>query len=165
MDIEYFKTLYDYNYWTHRKVWECVLTLSDEEFTRDIGYSWKSIRGQLVHVMSAEWAWFSRLGGTSPTAVLAEADYPTREAIRQKWDAVEADVRAHVGGLTTEQLGQVIDYKTTQGAPYSQPQWQILMHAANHSTDHRAQILAMLYQLGAPTVEQDVLFYFRTREQ
>jgi uncharacterized damage-inducible protein DinB len=36
--------------------------------------------------------------------------------------------------------------------------WQILAHMVNHGTDHRAQVLAVLYSLGAPTIEQDLMF-------
>lgn len=164
MNLDYIRTLYDYNYWAHRKVWDCAATLTEEQFTRDLGYSWKSIRGQLVHVMGAEWLWFQRLRGTSPGGLPAEANYPTREAIRQEWDTIETDVRGYVNALTNESLATAIDYRTTSGKPQSQPKWQILLHVVNHGTDHRAQILAMLYQLGAPTVEQDLLFYFREQQ-
>jgi uncharacterized damage-inducible protein DinB len=30
----------------------------------------------------------------------------------------------------------------------------------NHGTDHRAQILRLLYDLGAPTFEQDMIIYW-----
>jgi uncharacterized damage-inducible protein DinB len=33
------------------------------------------------------------------------------------------------------------------------------MQVINHSTDHRAQTLAMLHHLGAPTIGQDFLAY------
>jgi len=40
---------------------------------------------------------------------------------------------------------------------------ETLLHVVNHGTDHRAQILAMLHGMGAPTVAQDLLFYMRSR--
>jgi len=39
--------------------------------------------------------------------------------------------------------------------------WQLLTHVANHGTDHRAQTFAMLHQMGAPTLEQDIILFFR----
>ena len=35
----------------------------------------------------------------------------------------------------------------------------MLLHLVNHGTDHRAQMLAMLNSLGAPTFAQDYLHY------
>jgi uncharacterized damage-inducible protein DinB len=138
--------------------------LTDEQFTRDIGYSWRSIHGQVVHTMNAEWLWFSRIQAASPTSLFNNEDYPTREAVRAKWDAIEADVRAYLATLEDSHLTQIIQYQTTSGQPFAQPLWEILAHLANHGTDHRAQILAMLYQLGAPTLGQDMIGYFRDRK-
>ena len=44
--------------------------------------------------------------------------------------------------------------------------WEILLHAANHGTDHRAQILAILNQhFGIETVEQDMIIFLAERQQ
>jgi uncharacterized damage-inducible protein DinB len=37
--------------------------------------------------------------------------------------------------------------------------WQVLLHVVNHGTDHRAQALRMLNDLGVKTVSQDYIFY------
>lgn len=37
--------------------------------------------------------------------------------------------------------------------------WQALLHVANHGTDHRAQILRLLNDLGVETTSQDYIFY------
>jgi uncharacterized damage-inducible protein DinB len=37
--------------------------------------------------------------------------------------------------------------------------WQILLHVANHGTDHRAQLLRALNDLGVKTTSQDYIFY------
>jgi uncharacterized damage-inducible protein DinB len=38
-------------------------------------------------------------------------------------------------------------------------QWQVLLHVVNHGTDHRAQTLRLLNDLGVKTVSQDYIFY------
>jgi uncharacterized damage-inducible protein DinB len=35
----------------------------------------------------------------------------------------------------------------------------VLLHVANHGTDHRAQLLRLLNDLGVRTVAQDDIFY------
>jgi uncharacterized damage-inducible protein DinB len=37
--------------------------------------------------------------------------------------------------------------------------WQVLLHVVNHGTDHRAQILRLLNDLGVKTTSQDYIFY------
>jgi uncharacterized damage-inducible protein DinB len=37
--------------------------------------------------------------------------------------------------------------------------WQVLLHVVNHGTDHRAQILRLLNDLGVKTGHQDYIFY------
>jgi uncharacterized damage-inducible protein DinB len=37
--------------------------------------------------------------------------------------------------------------------------WQVLLHVVNHGTDHRAQLLRLLNDLGVNTEYQDYIFY------
>ena len=37
--------------------------------------------------------------------------------------------------------------------------WQVLLHVVNHGTDHRAQLLRVLNDLGVKTEYQDYIFY------
>ena len=37
--------------------------------------------------------------------------------------------------------------------------WQVLIHVVNHATDHRAQVLRVLNDLGLKTTYQDYIFY------
>ena len=37
--------------------------------------------------------------------------------------------------------------------------WQVLLHVVKHATDHRAQILRALNDLGVETSYQDYIFY------
>ena len=37
--------------------------------------------------------------------------------------------------------------------------WQVLLHVVNHGTDHRAQLLRCLNDMGVNTTSQDFIFY------
>ncbi|MFN8374701.1 MAG: DinB family protein [Anaerolineae bacterium] len=161
MNKTYFHRLYDYNFWAHRRVWACVVELSDEQFTRPHDYSIGSIHAQVVHTMGAEDLWLSRITGGTKLSLPAPHEYPTREAIRSAWDNVEAAWRAYLDTLTDETLTQAIHYRNLKLEPKESLLCDILMHVANHGTDHRAQTLALLHQLGAKTIEQDVIYYAR----
>lgn len=163
--LGFIRMLYDYNYWAHRLIWQTgISTLTDAQFTQPFDYSVGGIHHQVVHVMSAEWLWFSRLTGTSPRAMLNPEDYPDRAAVRIKWDEIEVMVRNTINTLTENQLAEDVVYATTSGKVHRQSIGELLLHLANHGTDHRAQLLMMLHQLGAPTVEQDLIVYLRAQK-
>jgi uncharacterized damage-inducible protein DinB len=77
MLIEYFRTLYDYNYWTNAKILDAAGQVNDAQFIEETPDSHGSLRGTLVHILGAEWMWRSRWWRTSPTTELREADLPT----------------------------------------------------------------------------------------
>lgn len=157
----YFRMLCDYNYWAHRRVWACVTQLDAAQFTQVMGPDRTSVHAQMAHVVGAEWLWINRLMGTSPDRILTVDDLADREAIPTRWDAVEADVRSFVASLDDEALLAEVEYTTTKGIPQREACQALLAHLFNHGTDHRAQVLSLIGQLGGPTVEQDMLFYFR----
>jgi uncharacterized damage-inducible protein DinB len=157
VDKTYFIGLVDYNYWANRKVWDCVMRLSDEQFTQDLDYSIGSIFVQCVHTMGVESWWFTFLQ-TGKLEFLELEDFPNRAAIRTKWDEVETMARAYAASLTPSELEREVTPDFWENKPAIKV-WEAILQITNHSTDHRAQMLAGLHRLGAPTISQDVLDY------
>ena len=151
MNADGFRQLYDYHFTANRRIWhKCITRLSDEEFDRPLTYSIGSIHNQTVHMMSVDERWFSGLRGVALPDFLDPAAYPDRPAVRRYWDVVEGQMREYLAGLTDEQIA----------APFQNLQvWQVLLHVANHGTDHRAQVSAMLSTLGVETFPQDLIFH------
>ncbi|MFZ5909728.1 MAG: DinB family protein [Chloroflexota bacterium] len=155
------RTVFEYGYWAFERVWDCVVQLSDEQFVQELGYSQGSISHQIVHLMSATQRWIIRLKREPMQPHLAFEDFDSRAAAKSKWDELRADAMAYVNSLSEADLDTVIPWELpARGLAAENPRWEILLHAANHATDHRAQILAMLNQhFGIETPEQDMLFY------
>ena len=59
--------LYEYDRWANNTVLQAVSTLGVEEFTRDLGGSFRSVRDTLVHIIGVEWVGLQF--GTSPPLV------------------------------------------------------------------------------------------------
>jgi uncharacterized damage-inducible protein DinB len=157
---EMVRTLYEYNQWAHERVWACIQMLDDAQFTRPFEYSLGSVRDQIVHVMSVDARWFARLAGDSLMPHLQAVDYGTVAAARVPWQVTALRNREIMDSLTDGQLEEEIAYDMPRyGGPKRSTRWQIVAHVVNHGTDHRGQILGLLHQLGAPTVEQDLMFY------
>jgi uncharacterized damage-inducible protein DinB len=156
MTKDYFRELYQYNYWAHRQVWRCIESLTEVQFNQPLDYSIGAIHLQCVHTMAVESWWFHFLR-TGELRFIELEEAPDRPAIRARWDAVERDVMDYIESLTPEELERDVrpDFWDAGDPPIKV--WEAMVQVANHSTDHRAQTLAGLHRLGAPTVQQDFL--------
>ena len=158
MNAAAFRHFYDYHFTENRTIWDRYITqLSYEQFTQPVSYSLGSVRDQIVHLMSVEEIWFSELRGVEPAEPFPPATGDDRANIRTHWDRIEQSVRAYLAELPDELLFV---------KPIQEPEedrnlivWQVLLHVVNHGTDHRAQLLRLLNDLGVKTVSQDYIFY------
>ena len=155
MNANAFRHFYDYHFAENRKTWDYVTQLSQEQFTQHSDYSRGSVRDQILHLISCDDAWFSGLRGVEIPADLNPADFPNRESIRAHWDTVEQKMRDYLAELQDDMLFD----KPLEGEDKDLILWQVLLHVANHGTDHRAQLLRLLNDLGVKTTSQDYIFY------
>ncbi len=157
MNADAFRHFYNYHFEENRKIWDQYIPLlSQEQFTRDASYSYGSVRNQLVHIMSADNTWFCELRGLEVPGPLDPADFDDRQALRARWDGIEQDMRAYLAALRDEVL---IEKPFPAGEDENLIVWQVLLHVVNHGTDHRAQVLRLLNDLGVKTAYQDYIFY------
>ena len=156
MDANAFRHFYNYHFAENRRIWEYTTSISQEQFTQDFGYSHGSVRNQIVHIMSADDTWFRELQGVEYPNAFNPADFDDREKLRTQWDAVEQNMRAYLANLRDEML---FVKPVPEGEDKDLILWQVLLHVANHGTDHRAQILRLLHDLGVKTTSQDYIFY------
>jgi uncharacterized damage-inducible protein DinB len=163
MDVQDFRLLYDFNAWANHRILDACEPLTDEQFTRDLGNSFPSVRDTLCHISGAEWIWLERWHGRAPNVIPSPADRPNLESVRQRWSEIERDLLDYVASLTPKDVQRVMNFKTLSGVPHSQPLWQCLQHVANHSTYHRGQVTTMLRQLGAKGVSTDMIAFYRER--
>jgi uncharacterized damage-inducible protein DinB len=163
VNLQDLRTLLDYHYWARDRMLDAIEPLSPEQFNRDLGNSFKSIRETAVHIYAAEWAWHSRWLGQSPTALMTSDAFPDVAALRRAWVEHEAKMRAFVEQLDEAGVARAIDYKLLSGQAGSSPLWQMLQHVVNHASYHRGQITTMLRQLGGkPAKGMDMIAYYRT---
>jgi uncharacterized damage-inducible protein DinB len=157
-------TLLDFNYWARDRILSAVEPLSNEQYTRDLGNSFRSIRDTLVHIYSAEWIWYSRWQGTSPTEPIPFDRFADLSALSAAWRTLESGIRSFVDGLDDAGIARAIDYRLLSGQPGRSAFSQMVQHVVNHGSYHRGQITTMLRQLGAqPPKSTDMIFFFRER--
>jgi uncharacterized damage-inducible protein DinB len=158
MNANAFRHFYDYHFTENRKVWDSYITqLSHAQFTQGVDYSHGSVREQIVHLISADDTWFSELRGVEPSEPFPLANFDDRNNLRAYWDGVEQGMRAYLAELRDEMLFEKPIQEPLEDQALSV--WQVLLHVVNHGTDHRAQILRLINDLGVKTMSQDYIFY------
>jgi uncharacterized damage-inducible protein DinB len=143
MNLEDFRLLYDFNAWANDRTLDSCAALSSEQLTRDLGSSFQSVRDTLAHIYGAEWVWL--------------------ETLRRRFSDIDRDLVDYVASLTAEDLNRVLTIKSSSGATFAQPLWQMLQHLANHGSYHRGQVATMLRQLGAKATGTDLIGFYRER--
>ena len=157
MNADAFRHFYDYHFSENRKIWDTYVSqLSDEQFAQPVDYSHGSVRDQIIHLIDVDEAWFSDLRGVRPADLLNPDDMTDRKRIRERWDNVEEEMRGYLAALRDDML---FDKPFAEGEDKDLILWQVLLHVVNHGTDHRAQLLRLLNDLGVKTMSQDYIFY------
>src|SRR5260221_6789281 len=178
--------LYEYHRWANNRVLQAASTLSAEEFTRDLGGSFRSVRDTLVHIVGSESTWLAYWIDRSPSSafltdlwtrhdtLFSPNAFPDLAAVRQKWAEVEKEQIEFVNRVTHQSLGESLGPSTSQ--PPSQSPGQsltrmlpvgttqislahLMQHLANHSTYHRGQVALMMRQLAATPLATDFAMF------
>jgi len=162
MNKDDIQLLYEYDRWANNRVLQAVSGLSDEQFTRDLGGSFRSVRDTLLHIIGGEWGWLTYWKEPSPSAAFiadlrkrretlfhSEA-FPNAAAVQRKLAEVEKEQSEFVNGVTNESLGKMLPFRTAQASLA-----HLMQHMANHSTYHRGQVAVMMRQLGAKPLATD----------
>jgi uncharacterized damage-inducible protein DinB len=162
------QTLLDYHYWARDRMLDAAEMLTPEQYLKDLGNSFKSVRDTVVHTYSAEWNWYSRWNsrwnGTSPTAMLDPGEFPDLASVRAAWRSHEKKVREFVAELGEKNVDRVFEYRLMNGQEARSVFFHMLQHVVNHATYHRGQITTMMRQLGAAVPKsQDLIAYYRER--
>jgi uncharacterized damage-inducible protein DinB len=161
MELELIKTFVNYHLDTIQHVWNGIDHITEEQFLADDAYSRGSIRNLMVHLAATDSNWLAGLKNIpedqDPPQKKLE-DFNSRADVREFWDSTATDLAVYVHTLTQEQLDE---------SPIDIPhaRWQVLLHIINHGTDHCSTVLQRLYEFGAPTFEQDFIFWLSSKNE
>jgi uncharacterized damage-inducible protein DinB len=161
---KYLSELLDYHYWAQERVYDAVKPLSPEQFTRDLGNSFPSVRDTLVHILWAECLWYARWQKESLPMPSPET-LPDLESVRQAAKKHEMRMRALLERFGQDGINQSMEYTSRlDGKDHKSIFWQMFQHVINHATYHRGQVTMMLRQLGAKPIGTDLILFYWDRE-
>jgi uncharacterized damage-inducible protein DinB len=154
--------LFAYDRWANRRVLKAASTLSDEQFTRDLGGGFRSVRDALLHIIGGEWIWLAYWKNPPTTltaltdlmtqrdALLNPAAFPNLDTVQLKWKEIEEEQTQFVNRVSDEDLEKMLPFRATQIKLA-----HMMQHLANHSTYHRGQLAMAMRQLGAEPLATD----------
>jgi uncharacterized damage-inducible protein DinB len=160
--------LFDYLLVARRRLLEWVRAQPPSVYTQTFPIGLGSIRATLVHTAASEWAYTQRLGGKDylpPDNPFSVERHPEFEAFAAAWERQAPATRETLSRLgdpmrpvayVARTFTPPIRIRTTAGGIAG----QLLFHEVHH----RAQVMAMLRQVGvkAENLDYSVLMFERT---
>lgn len=151
-------SMVEFNRWADERLLAACGRLTDEQYAREVGGSFPSIRATLAHHAGALWAWGRRFEGHLVKGLPSEAEVPdVATAVRLIAEGYETVVRE--ASRPAEELNQIFTFRRMNGQMVSLPRWAALRHVVNHGTYHRGQIANMMRQVGVAPPPTDVLLW------
>ena len=153
--------LFSHNLWANLRLLDQCAALSGEQLDATMTGGYGSIRDTLEHIVTAEQFLFSRIS-------TGQRLYRPDDAPPLTMAEMAASLRTTGSGLI-EWASRVNADDTVQidwdGTLRDVPKTIILTQVINHATEHRAQIMAILTQLGIQPPELDGWTYFDEQEK
>jgi uncharacterized damage-inducible protein DinB len=139
------RVLFDYLYWLRDRVLNAAAGLSSQTFTSEETVTTRTLRATLVHELDVQWSWRGRLrtGSFGPEDDLDPDDFPTVEALAERWRQDKAEMRQWIDSLTEAQLDA-----PPPGEEDPLPLWYYVMHLVSHSIQQFSEAAVLLTRAG-----------------
>lgn len=165
MNLDAIQTLYAYHFWANRRILDAAAGISPEQFLTSPGHGLDSLRAILSHCIDAEYGWRTlwEKATTDGFEAISPEDFPTFDALTQRWAQEEHSLRAYLAGLTDADLTGYVGYTAHDGTPRQRLLWHCLWHLVNHGTQHRSEAAALLSGYGCSPGDLDFTVFLNTR--
>jgi len=154
-------TLFSHNLWANGHLLELCAALNDEQLDATISGSFGSIRSTLLHIVDAERSYLSRLATGQPLRRPKDEPAPS---MAEMLTLVRQSGQGLIEIAPSVQPTDHVEVNWDE-QPFQVPCPIILTQAINHATEHRAQIMAILTQIGIQPPDLDGWSYFDVQEK
>ena len=154
--------IYDYLMQSRARVMDALRSLTPQQYQRKFTFGLKTFGSTLAHLMVSEWYYIERLEGREVphynTWPIKYEDPPAFDVIERTWCAQATDVRAsiareHHWARTISWLSFPDDTRGNRRYHITCTAGDLITQLALHEVHHRAQMMAMLRELGAPPLQ------------
>jgi uncharacterized damage-inducible protein DinB len=152
-----------YSAWATSQLLKACSPLTFDQLDSGLGASHSSILRTFRHIHDSERVWLHRIieGGSHPLPP-GPAPEHSFEFLVQSWPELWQGYRQWLESASGAELTTELSTIVPNGADLRVPRWQIVLHAVNHSTLHRGQIITMLRTLGIQPPNTDLTEYCLT---
>ncbi len=152
------ETLFGYSYWATGQILAAAQGVSDEVFQAPAEFSYRGLRGTLVHALDVERGWRLRIQGQPAEvydAELPEEEFPDVASLARAWAEEETAMRAWLATLDDGILDATIDLGPRDRFPLA----TFLLHIVTHTAQQRRDAALILERAGCSPGEIDFLYY------
>lgn len=146
---KYFLKLYNYNYWSNKR----VLGAIEKQKVND-----PKILQLMGHVLAAQYLWLHRIKGLPTPDVKLWGEYSLERLLHMAEDVGKMWIE-YVE--STDNFDRELTYHNYTNDPYTNNVENIMIHLVNHSSYHRAQVALLLRQKGFEPINTDFITYDR----
>ena len=150
-------TLFSHNLWANVGILEQCAGLTNEQLDATISGVFGTIRDTLQHIVTSEQGYFYRIRTGQPLHRPEDAPPLT---IAEMLESVRTSGAGLIEWAPKVQADDTVQVDWEDGTLRDVPKTIYLTQVINHATEHRAQIMAILTQLGIQPPDLDGWAYF-----
>jgi uncharacterized damage-inducible protein DinB len=160
MQKDIFVLFAKYNKIVNQKMNEAIKTLSKEEWEKNLGGYFNSVRGLCSHLYICDFNWLKRYSRFRDFDVFKEAffarePYSFKEVLFADMGEyltsrplLDEKITAFVNEIDDKDLNSLLRYTDSEGNAYEKSFGGLIMQSLNHDTSHRGMISVYLEMLG-----------------
>lgn len=153
-------TLFQHNRWANLRLLEQCAALSGDQLSATLTGTYGSIHATLQHIATAERSYLSRISTGQPYRRSKDAPPMTMDEMKESLSDSGSGLIEWAVKVKADDTVPV-DW---DGTPREVPKTILLTQAINHATEHRAQVMAILTQLGIEPPVLDGWTYLEQQE-
>lgn len=165
MNKDYLQQIANYNYWADGKIIEWLQLINNRQWDQVIPSSFSSVSQTAIHIVSAEKYWVDHWTNIPDPKFLSMEFKGTKNELIEIWNRLSANFSTCVENYPVVNYLQAVSFKYPRGGGTGQMAfWQTVVHAINHSTYHRGQLVTLLRQAGFINMSSlDMATYFQLK--
>jgi uncharacterized damage-inducible protein DinB len=154
-------TLFSHHLWANLRLLERCTELTREQLDAAISGAFGSVHDTLQHIVRSEQSYYSRISTGRPLHHPEDAPPLT---IAEMVESVRTTGSGLIEWAPKVQAGDTVQIDW-DGTPREVPKTILLTQVINHATEHRAQIMVILTQLGVEPPDLQAWQYFDELEK